>query len=995
MSNGKNIRIVSRPVVVFLRILQYTGSSMAEPVRFQHFEVPLRGDGSLFELGRGAMGITYKAFDTNLRCFVALKVINATFLGSEVARERFLREARAAAALRHPNVATVFHLGEEGGDWFYAMEFVDGETVEAMMKREGSIPTATALGIVIQVARALGAAQKQGLVHRDIKPSNLMLVREDDGEFTVKVIDFGLAKNSAGTGEDTATLTMGGFLGTPHFASPEQLEERELDVRSDIYSLGVTLYYMLAGRAPFSGSLAQVMSQHLHRDPPLDTLSGQPPQVVALLRHMLAKDPGGRPQTPSDLRHEAEACLAAVNGSPVAAYPTTAEDSENFETQVLDTPPAEPMEPVTGAIFAGRYRIVRELKASGRVFQAEVVETAEPVTLLILDSSLLSSAEAFTRFEDQVGALQRIQSPAIQKILSLERLDHVSFLTLEWIEGPSLLDLMRARKALSPAEALAVLRPLASGFDALLSSGFPCPEVVSDEVTLSGLEITQPVPAAPAVKINALPHGNSAGNPEMTLVTSSFATLRDGGAFSGREVRGYVHVLASLAYEMLGGVKSGSVIPIPGLSEAANHALRRALDPAVSFDSIAAFLSALESGMGSLQRTHARASLPVSPPPLPVAKSRFPMPLLIGLGAAGLLVAVGLFLLLPKFSTPQPAPVAAATPAPMASPSPTPAPSATAVATATPDPVAEGLARARGIASDDPAAALETLVALAKAHSDRPEARDAVVEFVTALRSRRDALNPGQVASLREPLEASAALDVVEAQLILGEDLLESDPKDAVKWLIAAAKNGNTDAMVLSGLALARGVGSGSPDLPAAFDWFQRAADRGDGRAMFALGECYYYSKGVTRDPRLALEWLNKAAEQSNVRALDMLGTLYSKGIPGVLPRDLPKAFWYFTAAKDLGFSPAYGNLGVLFMTAEPKLADKKLAVELFKQGAEKGDPRCMYFYAGCLRDGLGEVTKDKAAAQEWYVKAAELGVQEARDWCRANNVPFSAKAPR
>jgi len=970
---------------------------MAEPVRFQHFEVPLRGDGSLFELGRGAMGITYKAFDTNLRCFVALKVINATFLGSEVARERFLREARAAAALRHPNVATVFHLGEEGGDWFYAMEFVDGETVEAMMKREGAIPTATALGIVIQVARALGAAQKQGLVHRDIKPSNLMLVREDDGEFTVKVIDFGLAKNTAGGGDDTATLTMGGFLGTPHFASPEQLDERELDVRSDIYSLGVTLYYMLAGRAPFSGSLAQVMSQHLHREPPLETLSGQPPQVVDLLRHMLAKDPAGRPQTPSDLRREAEVCLSTVNGSPVAAPPATAADPENFETQILDeAPPSGPLEPATGAVLAGRYRIVREMKASGsgRVFQAEVVETAEPVALLVLDPSVIPSAEAYTRLEDQVAALQKIESPAIQKILSLERLDQVSFLTMEWVDGPSLLDLLRSRKALSPAEALAVLRPLASGFEALCASGFPCPDVASHDVMLPGADITVPVPAAPAVKINALTCGSSGGNPETTMVTSSFATLRDGGAFDGCEARGYVYSVASLAYEMLGGVKSDTAIPIPGLSETANSSLRRALDPAASFDTIAAFLSAFESGMGSSPQLPNPVPAPAGPPPLPpAAKSGFPIPLMIGLGSVILLAAAGVFFLLPKPTAPSPAPVAATTPAPLASSSPTPAPSATPVATATPDPVAEGLANARKIASDDPAAALATLVALAKAHSDRPEARDAVVEFVTALRARRDELNPGQVASLREPLEASAGLDVVESQLTLGEELLESDPKDALKWLLAAAKNGNTDAMVLAGLALARGVGSGSPDLPAAFDWFQRAADRGDGRAMFAVGECYYYSKGVTRDPRLALEWLNKAAEQNNVRALDMLGTLFSKSIPGVLPRDLPKAFWYFTAAKDLGFAPAYGNLGALFMNAPPGQADKKLAVDLFKQGAEKGDPRCMYFYASCLRDGLGEVTKDKAAAQDWYVKAAELGVQEARDWCRANNVPV--KAPR
>lgn len=981
---------------------------MAEPVRFQHFEVPLREDGTLFELGRGAMGITYKAFDTNLRCFVALKVINATFLGSEVARERFLREARAAAALRHPNVATVFHLGEEGGDWFYAMEFVDGETVEAMMKRDGAVPPAIALGIAIQVARALGAAQKQGLVHRDIKPSNLMLVREDDGEFTVKVIDFGLAKNTAGGGEDTATLTMGGFLGTPHFASPEQLEERELDVRSDIYSLGVTLYYMLAGRAPFSGSLAQVMSQHLHREPPLDTLSGQPPQVVALLRHMLAKDPAERPQTPSDLRHEAEACLAAVvRESRTTTSSGAPADPESFETQILDAPPpSTPLEPATGVVLAERYRILCEAQASdsGRVFKAELLETSEPVALLVLDPSLFSSAEACTRMEDQVIALQKIRSPSIQKILSLERLKQMSFLTLEWVEGPRLLDLLRVRKALSPAEALAILRPLAAGFEALLAAGFPCPDIASHEVLLPGTDVSLPVSAAAAVKINAFSRGSSDTTPETTLVMSSFAKMRDSGAFVEHEERGYVYAIASLAYEMLGGVKSGtgSAIPIPGLSEAANNSLRRALDPSSSFDTIAAFLSALESGLGSLRPpSPARPAAPAAPPPLPpVAKSGFPLPLIVGLGAVVLLAVVGggIFFLLPKppdAAQPTPSPTVSATP--VASGTPTPLPSATPAATPTPDPIADGLANARKIASNDPAAALETLVKLAKSHPDHPEIKEAVVEFVTGLRNRRDSLNAGQAAAIREPLEEAAALDVVGAQLLLGEDLLESNPKDALKWLLAAAKNENTDAMVLVGLALAKGIGSGSPDLHEAAIWFQRAADRDDSRAMFALGECYYYSKGVTRDPNLALEWLNKAAKQNNVRALDMLGTLYSKGIPGVLPKDLHKAFWYFTAAKDLGFAPAYGNLGALFMTAPPGEADKKLAVELFKQGAEKGDPRSMYFYAGCLRDGLGEATKDKAAAQEWYVKAAELGMQEARDWCKANNVPFStpAKLPR
>ncbi|HEY5035778.1 MAG TPA: serine/threonine-protein kinase, partial [Chthoniobacterales bacterium] len=212
---------------------------MAEKIAFDHYEVLTRADGSLFELGRGAMGITYKAFDTNLRVNVALKVINSKFLESEVAQQRFMREARAAAQLRHPNVASVFHLGTNRDAFFYAMEFVDGETVEAFIKRLGPIEPAIALGITLQVTRALAAAAKHHLVHRDIKPANLMLVKEDD-DFVVKVIDFGLAKSiKHDENDDLATLSMGGFVGTAHFASPEQLEEKEIDVRSDIYSLGV------------------------------------------------------------------------------------------------------------------------------------------------------------------------------------------------------------------------------------------------------------------------------------------------------------------------------------------------------------------------------------------------------------------------------------------------------------------------------------------------------------------------------------------------------------------------------------------------------------------------------------------------------------------------------------------------------------------------------------------------------------------------------------
>lgn len=309
---------------------------MAEKMTFDHYEVLTRDDGSPFELGRGAMGITYKAFDTNLRVNVALKVINAKYLESEVAQQRFMREARAAAQLRHPNVASVFHLGTSRDAFFYAMEFVDGETVESFIQKHGPIDPVVALRITLQVTRALAAAAKLHLVHRDIKPANLMLVREDD-DFLVKVIDFGLAKSIKHEEEDDlATVSMGGFVGTAHFASPEQLEEKEIDVRSDIYSLGVTLWYMLAGQVPFGGSLAQVMSQHLHKPPPLEKLQNLPACLRTVVGHMIEKDPAKRPQTPAALRGELENCLTEIKSGP----PT---DPQDFPTMVEPAPPPLPV----------------------------------------------------------------------------------------------------------------------------------------------------------------------------------------------------------------------------------------------------------------------------------------------------------------------------------------------------------------------------------------------------------------------------------------------------------------------------------------------------------------------------------------------------------------------------------------------------------------------------------------------------------------------------
>src|ERR1700722_10778785 len=244
--------------------------------RFEHYELVAGEDGKPVELGRGAMGITYKAFDVDLHCPVTLKVINEKYLGDESARLRFLREARAAARLRHSNVASVLHLGRTGENYFYAMEFVEGETLENLIKRSGRLESRLALEIATQVAAGLTAVHKQKLVHRDIKPSNIMVNLEDGDAVVAKIIDLGLAKSINEPGSQTAISMPGGFAGTPEFASPEQFAGVGVDIRSDLYALGVTLWQTVTGHAVYRGSPAEVMYQHQHAPLPFEQLEGVP-----------------------------------------------------------------------------------------------------------------------------------------------------------------------------------------------------------------------------------------------------------------------------------------------------------------------------------------------------------------------------------------------------------------------------------------------------------------------------------------------------------------------------------------------------------------------------------------------------------------------------------------------------------------------------------------------------------------------------------------------
>src|SRR3954466_5304765 len=286
------------------------------PLKYDHFAVEVGADGFPIELGSGAIAITYRARDMVLNSVVALKVIDRKVAKIPGVRSRFLREARAAAQIRHPNVAHVSHYGEQDGECFYVMELVEGETLEARVRRDGPMPLALALEVIKQTARALAAAETCGVVHRDIKPSNIMLESDPGGcAPIVKVIDYGIAKILNPEAERGAEKTQPGFIGTPAFASPEQFapsEQIKIDTRSDIYSLGATFWYLLSGRVPFVGRTLREVAAKQAEELPFGQLKTThvPARVIALLQSMLAADPAKRPQTARELLSAIHRCYA-------------------------------------------------------------------------------------------------------------------------------------------------------------------------------------------------------------------------------------------------------------------------------------------------------------------------------------------------------------------------------------------------------------------------------------------------------------------------------------------------------------------------------------------------------------------------------------------------------------------------------------------------------------------------------------------------------------
>jgi serine/threonine protein kinase len=281
------------------------------------------------QLGKGGMGTVFLAEDINLGRIVALKVLSPALLEEEGYRERFYREARHAARLSHPNIVSIFHLGEAGGSPYFAMEFVRGTPLDEILQDQGALPPEQAVQLVLQALEGLQHAHGHGIIHRDMKPANLVL----GADKRLRILDFGLARAA-----DTTGLTRSGaIMGTPDFMAPEQGLGKKVEHTGDIYAVGVILFQFLTGQLPFSGDSAlEVMMAHVQNPPPdLTQLCPElPDKLCAVISRCLEKAPEDRYQNYPHLIKDLQACLPGLRGLPAKTLSKDFSDLVNAETIV-------------------------------------------------------------------------------------------------------------------------------------------------------------------------------------------------------------------------------------------------------------------------------------------------------------------------------------------------------------------------------------------------------------------------------------------------------------------------------------------------------------------------------------------------------------------------------------------------------------------------------------------------------------------------------------
>ena len=468
------------------KLLVSPGEEATEKVRFGNFEVMNDPEGRPVLLGKGTFGRTYQARHCFLDTIVALKIITERYVADATVRQRFLTEARAVAKLSHPHIARLYDFGEMDGVLHYAMEYCGGGSLADYVANKGPLPLRQTIEIAQQISGALKCAHTAGFIHRDLKPSNIMLTTPDGPPFA-KLIDFGLVQPSVPGATrsfaDDQSADGARFLGTPLFASPEQLREEPMDVRTDLFSLGMTLWFLTEGRAPEGGSSAEIAASRLNRESYAARLPANLPLPFRdVLGRLLEKDRKNRFATAAEMFTALNACAAALGFRRARDYTDPAaaiewEDAETPDKDALDSTKVEPTEiEQVNAPLTSEFNIVTRINEdfTGLNYVGEAIGAKGAVSILhVLHPMLLEDESALKSFRLHIAQLMRVDVVEIMRPKAIKRYADYTAVISDKPGGTDLLSVLRTEGTVRLIDAAPLLEKIADACDQLCAAGLP------------------------------------------------------------------------------------------------------------------------------------------------------------------------------------------------------------------------------------------------------------------------------------------------------------------------------------------------------------------------------------------------------------------------------------------------------------------------------------------------------------------------------------------
>ena len=571
-------------------------------VQFGNFDIMNDAEGRPLALGKGTFGRTYQARHRYLDTIVALKIINERYATDAGVRQRFLVEARAVARLSHPHVARLYDFGEVEGVLHYAMEFCGGGSLADYVAKNGPLGLQQVVEVGQQIGGALKCAHAAGFIHRDLKPSNIMLT-EPKGPLFTKLIDFGLVQPSlpeaTGSVGDDQSADGARFLGTPLFASPEQLKEEPMDIRTDLFSLGMTLWFLALGRAPEGGSSAEIAARRLSPESYAIQLPvNLPSQLRDVLARLLQKDRRNRFASASEVFAAFNTCATTLGFRRARDYTSAAEPTEWDESAPAAAPEqaaiAEPAEiERVEADLDSEFKIVTRINddLTGSNYLAESKAGGALVFLHVLHPALVEDASTFELLRVHMTQLRTLNAPEILQPRALRAFSDYVSIVIDRPTGGDLLSILRTERVVNLIEAAPLLESIAAVCDGLAAAGLPGPQLTpahifvewpdGDSQPNGGASARQLSEARPKLyprflTVSEAPELARLNEPEDASSTMTSDMLGDPSrADNVCEHFGILlyRIVAGRNCPIAASLSSQAYVPVPGLSEQANRTL--------------------------------------------------------------------------------------------------------------------------------------------------------------------------------------------------------------------------------------------------------------------------------------------------------------------------------------------------------------------------------------------------------------------------------------